>query len=454
MGQTREKKLSNRNLKSQQKQQTGGELVPELPSQTQPAIVLSHIKHASTPNGLPRKSHRPFPSSVKDFISSKRVDTSLIQVHDFGPGKGLGLVATRKIEPGTLVLEEEPVIRLTEEEERDSSQLHDLLQSRYQCLTDIDKAEFRNLHDTKKTDFSPRQSIYWSNDYNLKAPRSQYGGSCLGLKASRINHSCTPNVQFSFMEPESLTSSSAADPVSAESASEGDDASSVTSIDHDDAGAPQNCKNGVMRFYAIRPIKRGGEIVSNYDSAYLTSEQRQLNQRVYYGFQCDCSVCRPDTDGNAISDGRRKKMIRYRHMVKDAEQRWRARAIDAHPRRQLEVTSKLDSEHTMAHAAYTASSPNISLSSMKPEISSIIETLECLVDLLKREGLNGVELADVYSKLAKWSERADDMDAVEEWLKKEHATCIIAFGADSRRVKKVEERLDLLERSDKGKVKV
>ena len=447
MGETR-RKPSKRSLKAQQKREILGKMAPGLRFQ-----VLSESSPPyddSIPESTkPRSKIQPSSPAV-----SLVLDNSLVQVCDLGASKGFGLVAATRIRPGTLVLEEEPVIRLTEEEEADSSQVEDLIQARLQSLSATIKKNFKHLHDTDRAGFTVEQSIYYSNCYNLSAFRSRNGGSCLGLKAARINHSCIPNVQFSFVEadlsrPTTLQNS----------------LSPPASEDMTDASPSTGSQKGLMRFHAIRTIRSGEEILSNYDSAYLTARERRLSQQSYYGFQCDCRAC-SETDGGAKSNDNRMKMIQYRRTLREAEMKWRAGAVDRNPATETDYDTKdrgwdqmagLSEQQQRLNAMGNAvdiksSTRYFNNYKMKDEIPAIIVTLQNLARVLRDEKLFGIELVDTYNKLAKWSERADDMEGVNTWLKTERETCLTAFGADSRQVRKIDEKLQRLERSNKDKV--
>lgn len=73
-----------------------------------------------------------------------------------------------------------------------------------------------------------------------------------------------------------------------------------------------------------------------------------------------------------------------------------------------------------------------------------IATLERLAALLAKEGLKGVELANVYKDLAEWSLRGGDLCASEEWCRSERNTCMTIYGSWSLRVIEVNKKLDVL----------
>jgi len=340
-------------------------------------------------------------------------DPSLVTIKAT-PERGLGLFAAHRIREGALVLAEVPTLRFVGDEEADE-EFDQRLRQRYNGLPRESRNSCLKLHNSKKAGFSKLKSIYFSNCYNLEPPRSVHGGSCVGITASRINHSCVPNVQFSFEEeaPTWLFQSLDYDSSGSEVTASG--------ITHSDTAASPL---GVMLFHAIKDIQAGKEIVSNYESAYLLAASRQLKQQMYYGFICDCQACVGLNVGNqhwSYSDDRRRAMIMCRRRVDQAEGEWQSEG------------RCLGSSHQKLEGGGGT------------ECGQVIATLERLADLLGKEGLRGVELANTYKELAKWSQRAGDHDAAKKWCLHERNTSIIAFGAWSRRVEEVDQRLDELD---------
>ncbi|KAK5098993.1 hypothetical protein LTR70_000886 [Exophiala xenobiotica] len=392
MGETREKKASKRSLKTCRNKM-------KMSSQS-----------ATTSDTAPDRASIP-PMTVPPSLLP--YDQSLVTIKAT-PERGLGLFAARRIREGTIVLAEVPTFRFVGDEEADG-ELDQLLRQGYDELPKKSRNSYLKLHNSKKAGFSKLKSIYFSNCYNLEPPRSVHGGSCVGITASRINHSCVPNVQFSF-EAEAPTWLFQ----SLDSDSSGSEATASGTTHSDTTARPL----GVMLFHAIKDIQAGKEIVSNYESAYLLAAGRQLKQQMYYGFICDCLACIGLKSGKqhwSCSDDRRCAMIMCRRRVDQAEGEWQSKA------------RCLGSSHQNFEGGGAT------------ECGQVIATLERLADLLGKEGLRGVELANTYKELAKWSQRAGDHDAAKKWCLHERDTSIIAFGAWSRRVEEVDQRLDELD---------
>jgi len=212
-------------------------------------------------------------TAQSEQISDEEAVTCCLEVKQ-SPGKGAGIFATRKIVAGTCVLTERPLIILDRPEEDDP----EAIEREFRKLSKAGQRQYLRLFDAEKSRLTRVVSIYYSNCYNCDGSK-EHGGSAVGAMSSRINHSCVPNVQFSYDEA-----------------------------------------RRVMTFYAIRNIPRGKEIFSNYDKAvFETAAKRMRKQRLYYGFVCDCEACRPQTDFWVRSDDRRRAMGEATRELKELE---------------------------------------------------------------------------------------------------------------------------------------
>lgn len=162
--------------------------------------------------------------------------------------RGLAVFAVRKIKAGTLIHSEDPLFSLCKDEEDD----HSAIQREFSKLSHASQKKYLKLFDAEKSRMSRVASIYYSNCYNLDsfAPDGR-GGSAVGVLSSRLNHSCIPNVQFSY-----------------------------------DFGRRQ------MMFYAIRDIPRGKEVCSSYEkNVFEIASRRKQKLQMYYAFVCHCEAC-------------------------------------------------------------------------------------------------------------------------------------------------------------------
>lgn len=294
----------------------------------------------------------------------------LFEVQD-RPGRGACLIAKRKIAIGMRILAEHPLISLAKAEEDDQ----DIIKREYYLLDKRTRRQYQDLFDAEKSRMKFYASIYYSNCYNCDGYRSN-GGSCIGLYASRINHSCIPNVQFSFDE-----------------------------------------ENNLMLFHATKAIAAGKEILSNYDQTiFETSKKRQRLQNLHYGFLCTCEACEPKTEFWAKSDERRLEMIQARKDIREAERRY---------------------DHALKSTTEDSNSEAVNADSSIPR-----ESLITLTNLLIKEGLTGLTLANTYRSLAKWLKRIDDVTEAVTWKRKELEICINCFGSGSKRVHEVRNDID------------
>jgi len=181
------------------------------------------------------------------------------------PDRGLALFTTRKIKAGTLLLAEQPLISLDKDEEDNP----DAIEREFSRLPRAEQKAYLKLFDAQKSRMTRVVSIYYSNCYNCDGFKADgQGGSAIGAFASRINHSCVPNVQFCYNEG-----------------------------------------TNELEFRAIRDIPRGKEVCSNYDKAvFEVKTKRQRKQQIYYGFVCKCEACESKNEFWAKSDERRKGM--------------------------------------------------------------------------------------------------------------------------------------------------
>ncbi|KAF1968153.1 SET domain-containing protein [Bimuria novae-zelandiae CBS 107.79] len=186
------------------------------------------------------------------------------------PGKGLGVYATRTIEPGDIILSEPPIIHFAPSEFRDgvAYPLNDItatLQASFDALSPGEQAQVMSLHaymTPAEKAGDQLMAIFRSNAYTT--------GDSLGLfpKGSRINHSCRPNTSQYW-----------------------------------------SANLGRRIVYANRHIEEGEEIYASYIPLLHPHEarQRRLDQ---YGFKCTCSACALDQGARNASDQRRQDLAK------------------------------------------------------------------------------------------------------------------------------------------------
>ncbi|KAG9246811.1 hypothetical protein BJ878DRAFT_256001 [Calycina marina] len=205
---------------------------------------------SATHSSNPTQTHNEQTDSKKSEETLWRIDTI--------PGKGKGLFATQELAPGTLILNESPVvttdgINSMETAEKDIAR----------ALRTKDKESQRaylSLHNNFPTERKAILSnIIRSNGYPL-GPNSEVGGVFLNI--SRCNHSCRPNAKHSW-----------------------------------------NRTSQTQTVYSLRTIAAGEEITLSYLSGGA-SKERQASLLQNFQFRCTCDLCSLPADELKASDAR------------------------------------------------------------------------------------------------------------------------------------------------------
>lgn len=336
--------------------------VPRSQSASTSPSCSSSFTDASAAHSISTAASTPLPSDDECPSSHCEVRST--------PDRGQALFATRRIRPGTLIFTEDPLIALS----KDLEESPEAIEAAFSALSRRDKKTYLSLFDSQKSRMSAVVSIYYSNCYSTESfvdatttttsnsSSSATNGSCIGALSSRINHSCVPNVSFSFL------------------------------------GASPAHPRGQVRFYAVRAVARGKELLSNYDKGiFETAARRQQKYVMHYGFRCACEACVPATEFWAKSDERRKAMRGVVAEVKALEREWMKGG-----RRE----GGGDRDRKVAGEAVAA-----------------LRTLE---GLLVKEGLVAMPLANAYRSLAKWAERGGQDAGL--WKEKELEVSELVFG--------------------------
>ncbi|KAK9896686.1 hypothetical protein P389DRAFT_82863 [Cystobasidium minutum MCA 4210] len=133
-----------------------------------------------------------FSSQASGSVGSTR----LFQVRPV-PGKGLGLIATSTISPGTLIFSEAPLIKLS-----DSELGYYRLEWEVSRLSPFDKAAFLHMHHTGMDELPAVLEIWRKNSLGLSGNNGTAGnGGCqqgIFKIISKINNSCTPNCSITW----------------------------------------------------------------------------------------------------------------------------------------------------------------------------------------------------------------------------------------------------------------
>ncbi|KAH8714618.1 hypothetical protein BGZ61DRAFT_505397 [Ilyonectria robusta] len=182
------------------------------------------------------------------------------------PGKGKGLVATRRIAKGTRILSEEPLIRVPGAP-LNRQTLQALICEQVDALTQDQRQAFLSLHNMYSDDaYSRYIGIVRTNA--LAFVDDVREGSVF-LEASRINHACENNAH---------------------------------------RGWNENTKRHTI--HALRDIEEGHEITIHYLGTHNNRETRQEALRTTFMFTCSCRLCSLPPHQSQESDRRLDEILR------------------------------------------------------------------------------------------------------------------------------------------------
>jgi len=171
------------------------------------------------------------------------------------PGKGLGVFAVHKLETGSIIMREAPIIKIKPPHHNPgkgypTAIISELVNTEYNLLSRDQQIEVRSLTyyiSPAEEEYTDKSSllglIFRNNAYDT--------GSEIGLfpKIARINHSCRPNAAYYWSE-----------------------------------------KLQKRIIYATRVIQEGEEVFVSFISLLASREERQ-KRLARYGFVCTCPAC-------------------------------------------------------------------------------------------------------------------------------------------------------------------
>ena len=191
-----------------------------------------------------------------------------------GLQNGKGVFATRDIQKGDLVLSEKPIFSIPNSAIGPRRQTAIEAAVRKLSPTHLDNyLSLHNSHNKCSCSFRPLPGIFNTNVFGVSDSGVPSGGIC--LKASRFNHSCSPNARFTF-----------------------------------------NSNTGDLRIYALCTIPCGEELFVGYIDHSLLGKPlygsprrtRQAALRHHLHFTCECSACSLSEAEVEMSDARRQRI--------------------------------------------------------------------------------------------------------------------------------------------------
>ncbi|RDL41599.1 uncharacterized protein BP5553_01578 [Venustampulla echinocandica] len=187
------------------------------------------------------------------------------------PGRGKGLVATRKIPMGTRILSEEPIVRVPEAV-LDIQTLLPSIRRQVDALTPDQRRAFLSMYNMHTDDATLR---YLGIVRTNSLPLGDYVGEVgIFLNACRINHACDNNAQ---------------------------------------KGWNENIQRHTV--HAIRDIEKDTEIAIYYLDVVNNRKTRQETLRKKFGFTCSCSLCSLPPDKSQESDRRLDEILRLDSLI-------------------------------------------------------------------------------------------------------------------------------------------
>jgi len=170
--------------------------------------------------------------------------------------KGMGVIATRDIKVGELILKETPFLVSTHDNDWPT------LEQAVNKLSPYQKAMFDSHCTSTPYDHLPKPlNIFKTNAFRLAMDTQQSG---LFDEGSRFNHSCRPNCSSHW-----------------------------------------DVEQGVRWFIANREIRKGEEIEITYGDIRRAKSERQEWLKTTFGFECACEACSYSDTQTSESDRRR-----------------------------------------------------------------------------------------------------------------------------------------------------
>ena len=184
-------------------------------------------------------------------------------------GKGKGLIATRAIKPGELILSEPPLF--TTASLSNPATFEKDLGAIVKGLSKEGQRAFLSLHNNNPG-ANPFSNIVRSNGYPL-GPNSEVGA--IFPLVARLNHACRPNAQHAWNEA-----------------------------------------RGIEVVHAVRDIQEGEELTLSY-LAGGPSTERQGRLKEYFGFDCTCEACSLPAEELEASDARLRRAQKLDEAIGD-----------------------------------------------------------------------------------------------------------------------------------------
>ncbi|KAI0647981.1 hypothetical protein C8Q79DRAFT_905278 [Trametes meyenii] len=187
------------------------------------------------------------------------------------PGRGMGVIATRSISQGELVLREKPLFVVPN---KVSMSPGAVLLSTIATLTPTQRASFYNLSYVNFPVGIPQGTDRYNEElalaiFQTNAVSAGTRGVGIFPRMARLNHGCSGafNVVYTWRDDEA-----------------------------------------VLVVHALKPVKEGEELLTTYTNTKRPRHIRRQFTLEHYGFECQCSVCSLPEDLSTLSDQRLNTM--------------------------------------------------------------------------------------------------------------------------------------------------
>lgn len=184
------------------------------------------------------------------------------------PGAGFGMVATRSIPRGTLIIAEPPLFAI-HDSASEPNKVIPVIEAKLQALSDDQKTAFFSLHNSYPQELPAALGIFKTNAHPLGVDSSDSG---VFPECSRFNHSCAPNASYAW-----------------------------------------NIASAKEAIYAVKDIAPGEQITVTYLDEERLNQSRSGRREILmrdFRFQCNCNVCGASPEAVAASDRRRTEIAR------------------------------------------------------------------------------------------------------------------------------------------------
>lgn len=197
-----------------------------------------------------------------------------IHINDMGSGA----IARCDIQYGTLILEEEPILRINREDYRSNSEMQknitqNIIREQFDRLSEQDQDIVESMCDHKRLHSGFPKTL--DGIFSTNCMQGDGEEVVLCRQYPLLNHSCRNNVEMEWND------------------------------------------SGNLRLYACKDIKKGEQLCNRYMECMATYEERQRLLKGTWKFECRCELCSAPLAERAASDKRR---IRFHQLLSQAEE--------------------------------------------------------------------------------------------------------------------------------------